>query len=409
MPEIVRAITLPGGESLPMLVQSGHAPVLEPLRYSISILRNAGRAESTIDAHVRAIAMARSWAHANGISLEARMIAGAGLDLREVESLTHALKSPRSSPAHPQARPARGNVLPFARRLPPVAVSASATQTGANRVRFVAGYLEWLAGQGGGGDARRRSGDTVEALLARSRVRGHWATRPVKGLTSEQRERLFSVIDPSSPQNPFRSPAAGCRNLAMVACLDETGMRRGELAGLRIVDADFRALTVSVHRRPPDPGDPRRGKPRTKTNARAIPIRPELADILFEYISTWRRAEPGALEHDYVFVSHGGTRPGAPLSPRSIGKVFDVLQGALGFGLHPHILRHTWNDRFSAALDRQSRHGTGMPEAGEERIRNYLMGWSPDSRSADGYSRRHVERAAREALGNMHEGLYEDE
>ena len=97
------------------------------------------------------------------------------------------------------------------------------------------------------------------------------------------------------------------------------------------------------------------------------------------------------------------------MSPRAIGKIFDSLQGVLGFDLHPHMLRHTWNDRFSAAIDRNTPPGGHTPEASEERIRNFLMGWSPNSNMADGYSRRHIERAARDALRGMHEGLYEGE
>ena len=66
MPETVRILTLPGGDFLPALVESGRAPVLETIRYAISMLRNTGRTESTIEAHMRAIAMAREWARANG-------------------------------------------------------------------------------------------------------------------------------------------------------------------------------------------------------------------------------------------------------------------------------------------------------------------------------------------------------
>ncbi len=92
-----------------------------------------------------------------------------------------------------------------------------------------------------------------------------------------------------------------------------------------------------------------------------------------------------------------------------MGKIFDALQRVLGFDLHPHMLRHTWNDRFSATIDRKTRHGGEAAEASEERIRNFLMGWSPNSKMAEGYSRRHVERAARDALNDMHEGIYESE
>ena len=92
-----------------------------------------------------------------------------------------------------------------------------------------------------------------------------------------------------------------------------------------------------------------------------------------------------------------------------MGKVFDALQDAVGFALHPYLMRHTWNDRFSAALDRKATRGDRTAEATEERIRNFLMGWSPQSRMAPLYTRRHVERAAEAALKGMHEGLYEGE
>ena len=415
MLELVRKIKLPDGEMLPVPVEPRSAPAREPIRYAIAMLRNAGRAESTIDTHMRAIAAAREWARSNGFTLEARMSAGAGLDLRELDSLSHALRTAQA-PDLP-LRPLHGNVHRLSRSgkavKPRLAQSRDAMldpQTGANRVRFVAGYLDWLARHSRAEGAQQvLRDDTVEALSERAKVRARQPSAPRKGLSAQQRERLFALIDPSSPDNPFRSQAVRHRNLAIVACLDESGMRRGELCGLKIPDIDFGKLTISIHRRPPDPRDPRRERPMTKTGARRVPIRPELADILFAYLSSWRRVEPAARMHAYLFVSHGGRRPGVPLSPRSVGKIFDALQGVLGFGLHPHLLRHTWNDRFSAAVDRKASRGDGTAEATEERIRNFLMGWSPHSKMAPQYSRRHVERAAEVALKGMHEGLFEGE
>lgn len=414
MPESVRRIKLPGGETLPALVEAGSAPASEPIRYAISILRNAGRAENTIEAHMRAIAAARAWALSSGFSLEARMATGTGLELQEVESLSHALKAARVPDR--TAPPLQANVLPLSRsgnqthrRLPPNRDEMLAPQTGANRVRFVAAYLDWLASHSRAAGSQQLLRDTVKALDARAKVGTRQPSEPRKGLSPEQRDRLFAVIDPSSPENPFRSEAVRYRNLAVVACLDETGMRRGELCGLKIPDIDFAKLTISIHRRPPDPQDPRQQKPKTKSAARPMPIRPELSDILFAYLSDWRRAEPAARMHGYVFVSHAGSRPGAPLTPRSLGYVFDALESVLGFRLHPHLLRHTWNDRFSAAIDRKARRGDPTPEASEERIRNFLMGWSPDSKMAAVYTHRHVERAAEAALRGMHQGLFEGE
>ena len=414
MPETVRRIKLDGGESLPALVEPGSAPAPEPIRYAISVLRNAGRAESTIEAHMRAIAAARAWARSSGLCLEARMAAGTGLEVREVENLSRALKAALSpDPATP---PYHGNVVAFSRQdaATPSRLSSGSDgmldpRTGANRVRFVAGYLDWLASHNPDAGSRQVLRDTVSALGTRAKAGSRLPAASRKGLSPEQRDRLFAVIDPSSPDNPFRGEAVRHRNLAVVTCLDETGMRRGELSGLKIPDIDFAKLTISIHRRPPDPADPRREKPKTKTAARPVPIRPELADILFAYLSGWRRAEPTARTHGYVFVSHARRSPGAPLSPRSVGRIFDALEHVLGFSLHPHILRHTWNDRFSAAIDRKAGRGDTTPEASEERIRNFLMGWSPNSRMASVYTHRHVERAAEAALKGMHGGLFEGE
>ena len=403
MLELVRKIKLPDGELLPVLVEPRSAPAREPIRYAVAMLRNTGRAESTIDAHMRAIAVAREWARSNGFTLEARMSAGVGLNLRELDGLSHALRATHAP--DPAVRPLPGKV----HRLSHLPHAMLDPQTGANRVRFVAGYLDWLARHSRAEAAQHVLRDTVNALGERAKFRTPQPSAPRKGLSAQQRDRLFAVIDPSSPDNPFRSQAVRHRNLAIVACLDESGMRRGELCGLKIPDIDFGKLTISIHRRPPDPRDPRRERPMTKTGARRVPIRPELADILFAYLSSWRRVEPAARLHAYLFVSHGGRRPGGPLSPRSVGKLFDALQDVLGFGLHPHLLRHTWNDRFSGALDRKAARGDGTAEATEERIRNFLMGWSPHSKMAPLYSRRHIERAAEVALKGMHEGLFEGE
>ncbi len=412
--EAVRNITLPDGELLPALIDHLHGPVLDTLRYSIAALRNAGRAEKTIDGHLRAIAVARRWARTNGFSLEERMTAGAGLDERELESLSSTL---RTEHARSREEPsARSNVLPFARsggvplrRLPHRSGQVLAPQTGANRVRFVAAYLEWLARHSPAEHARERLRDTVASLNARAKTSLRPATDPKRGLSTEQRERLLAVIVPSSPENPFRTEAVRYRNLSLIACLDQTGMRRGELAGLKIRDIDFRQLTISIHRRPPDPKDSRRQRPHTKSNARKVPMKLELSDILFHYVTVWRRAESGSRRHDYLFVAHGGTNQGAPLSPRSIGKIFDSLQPVLGFALHPHLLRHTWNDRFSDEIDRGARLGKKTATAQEERLRNYLMGWSPDSKMAERYSRRHIERAAHELMIRMNGRSSDDE
>ena len=117
----------------------------------------------------------RAWAHSNGLSLEARMATGAGLELREVESLSHALKTARVPDR--TERPHQANVLSLSRsgkelhrHLPHDCDEMLDPQTGANRVRSVAAYLDWLASHSRAAGSQQLLRDTVKALTARAKV-----------------------------------------------------------------------------------------------------------------------------------------------------------------------------------------------------------------------------------------------
>ena len=216
MPELVRKIQLPDGELFPVLIEPRSAPSLEPIRYAVAMLRNAGRAEPTIDAHMRAIAVAREWARSNGFALESRMSIGTGLNLQEIESLSHALRAaqPVSSPDHLLP----GNVHRLSRSgkaVPPRGAQSPAAlldpRTGANRVRFVAGYLDWLARHSRAEGARQALRDTVQGLNERAKVRAHRPSAPRKGLSAQQRERLLplSIRVPRTTRSAARRCAIG--------------------------------------------------------------------------------------------------------------------------------------------------------------------------------------------------------
>ncbi len=69
--------------------------------------------------------------------------------------------------------------------------------------------------------------------------------------------------------------------------------------------------------------------------------------------------------------------------------------------LSAHILRHTWNNRFSELVE-----GVLTPEQ-EKKVRNYIMGWSDQSRSAENYTVRYVEQQAHKALIDIQSRLFE--
>jgi integrase len=111
---------------------------------------------------------------------------------------------------------------------------------------------------------------------------------------------------------------------------------------------------------------------------------------LSEYILSHRRKLRNARRHDFLFVSEAGD----PLSSSSLNKVFRVLRSKcleLPRTLTPHVLRHTWNDRFSEEVD-----GRNVDPELEKKIRSLQMGWKPTSNSAAIYTRRFVRKKAQE-------------
>lgn len=80
------------------------------------------------------------------------------------------------------------------------------------------------------------------------------------------------------------------------------------------------------------------------------------------------------------------------MSVKGLEKVFALLRSVdlKLCDLTPHVLRHTWNERFSASMD-----ANGTSVADEEKMRSYWMGWREASGSASTYLRRRAEQMAK--------------
>jgi integrase len=82
-----------------------------------------------------------------------------------------------------------------------------------------------------------------------------------------------------------------------------------------------------------------------------------------------------------------------PLSISSAEKIFTQLSETLGLNLHPHRLRHTWNDRYSEAMDKAIAAGKTNEEKSEA-DRCQLMGWQQGSSMSLVYASRHNAKRA---------------
>lgn len=123
-----------------------------------------------------------------------------------------------------------------------------------------------------------------------------------------------------------------------------TGLRRGELLGLRWRDTDLDGRTVFIRQTLQRVnGQLRLVPPKTHRSTRAMP----LAQLALSTLTAQRvrQAEdrllvgPAWEDHDLVFATHLGT----PLEPRNVNRRFDVARSAAGLEwVRLHDLRHAF-------------------------------------------------------------------
>jgi site-specific recombinase XerD len=125
------------------------------------------------------------------------------------------------------------------------------------------------------------------------------------------------------------SGTAGLRDYAMILMLLDTGMRLGELIGLKKNDVDFRNRTLKVF-----------GK---GAKERRLPIGKRLLAALWKY--QLHRPQPATGSIDNFFL----TRDGWPLTKNRVETIIKNLgrkAGLQGVRCSPHTFRHTFCIQF---------------------------------------------------------------
>lgn len=206
-----------------------------------------------------------------------------------------------------------------------------------------------------------------------------------KSISNKVLDRLFAIIEPNHPENPF-SRNTRIRNSLIVDLLVDTGMRRGALAKLKVSDIHFHGAIqkIFIRRSRYDSGDPRRNKPEHKTQEHFCYPSEATMQKLKKYIEQYRSLVPGAITHEYVFVVEKNVKGtlGEPISLDGINYIFNKLSLVLGVRVYPHLLRHFWNERFSDLCEEQK-----LTEIQVDKYRKLLMGWSPTSEMPANYNK----------------------
>lgn len=122
------------------------------------------------------------------------------------------------------------------------------------------------------------------------------------------------------------------RDTAILRLFVDTGMRRAELAGLRVADVDFVNRTIVVI-----------GK---GSRLRTVPIGMKAATVLARYVRA--RGKNRHADLPALWLCAHGSRTGV-LSYSGLGHMIDARAKQAGVSLHCHQLRHTFADSWLAA------------------------------------------------------------
>jgi integrase len=191
-------------------------------------------------------------------------------------------------------------------------------------------------------------------LLFNHAIRWEFASRnpisgPVRGSgvrQSDKRERIPEILD----AREFRrlEAALPLRERLMVWLAVSTGLRRGELAGLRWDDVDFDRQTVLIRRSVVDQVV---GRVKTEASHRPLPIDKRIVMLLQRWHSVSKFARP----HNYIFATdsnRAGNKRG--LQPVSLAKVmqYRIHPVATAVGVTIRIGWHTFRHTFANLLHR---------------------------------------------------------
>lgn len=229
-------------------------------------------------------------------------------------------------------------------------------------------------------------------------------------------DEFLAAVQFDSPRNPYKGEVQKKRNALAFNILHATGMRAGELLGLRLGDIDYQEKEIKVVRRHDDPNDPRSRQPVAKTNQRSIPITAGLLQQVRDYVLNERANTPGAHSHPYLFVTHmSGPYRGRPLSNsgftafvgNAVRKIAQEAESyereALIEEISRHGFRHNFNHMLSLKFDRHNELAKSDPslkpydERQQNQIRMYLNGWDSEQ-TAQTYILRYVVKEAKRVM-----------
>ncbi len=153
----------------------------------------------------------------------------------------------------------------------------------------------WLSEMSGAPSTKAKTRNVFSALYQHAR-RYEWApANPISLVRqSAKRQTEPDILTPEELTALLEGLSEPSRTLVIAASV--TGLRRGELFGLRWQDVDFQNGKINIVRSLVDHVE---GQPKTATSRRPIPLTPALASVL----ESWKKQTKYTASHDWVFAS----------------------------------------------------------------------------------------------------------
>lgn len=388
----VNQFVMQSGERYCLVVdRSSGLPVYYPNLYITTQIRNRGASFATMMAAASNLVMLLRFVENRGIDLEPRFLSKDFFKPHELDDL-------RDFAQHKKEKTS-SLVLPSSwSQLKDTNTVDNATQY--SRLTTFAYYLRWYARHivtMAGEEVVEQINEMAEQIKARRpRKRGRNSLLEDRSLSDVQLDALFEVIRLGSKLNPF-SIDVQARNRLIILLLFHLGIRGGELLNIRIQDIDFSTNRIRIVRRADELADSRINAPNAKTRERLIPLTENLCDELHKYIINDRRKVRNATKNDYLFVTYkSGPTLGQPISKAAYHKIISEIRAVSPqlSAVTGHMLRHTWNRRFSERMDSLDE---TVSEERQEKMRSFLMGWKEGSGTAATYNRRFIQLKGYEA------------
>lgn len=223
-------------------------------------------------------------------------------------------------------------------------LSSTDNNTANSYLRIVFGFYEFLIIEYENFPDLKVLDDATVGYTTTAGIRFKKNVKSFKGYLPKKSTKASSINE--ADIRLLVNACSSTRNKLMLLLLMETGMRIGELLGVRYTtDIDYENRKIFVRYR----SDNENGALAKYAEERGLLVSPQTFTLLQIYL-----AENAELLKDteYLFVSESGLTRGQPLTESAVYSMLDTLAKKTSLRSHPHAFRHYFaNERRKAGWD----------------------------------------------------------